>query len=152
MYYHLSYTVVSLIFLSPFVGYTIAALCNSAIHLHFGQRGIAFLAPFLKVTAYTIIAIHPPYPVLVVFFLFTGLANGLEDAAWNAWIGPMKNSNQVLGFLHGFYGLGATLSPLIATSLITKAGWPWWSFFYLMVFLQHFLKSKIWHHSSGANT
>lgn len=45
----------------------------------------------------------------------------------------MANANEVLGVLHGFYGLGAALSPLIATTLVTKAGWRWYQFYYLMV-------------------
>lgn len=45
----------------------------------------------------------------------------------------MANANEVLGFLHGFYGLGAAISPLVATSLVTKAGWHWYEFYYLMV-------------------
>lgn len=32
----------------------------------------------------------------------------------------MENANELLGLLHGAYGLGATISPLIATSMITK--------------------------------
>ncbi|KAJ4680091.1 hypothetical protein HRR95_003810 [Exophiala dermatitidis] len=51
----------------------------------------------------------------------------------NAWIGDMANANEVLGFLHGFYGLGATISPLLATTLVTKAGWRWYEFYYLMI-------------------
>lgn len=51
----------------------------------------------------------------------------------NAWIGDMTDANEVLGFLHGFYGLGAALSPLIATSVVTKAGWKWYEFYYIMV-------------------
>lgn len=45
----------------------------------------------------------------------------------------MANPNEILGFLHGFYGLGAAISPLVATALITKAGWRWYEFYYLMV-------------------
>ena len=51
----------------------------------------------------------------------------------NAWIGDMANANEVLGFLHAFYGLGAAMSPLLATALITQAGWHWYQFYYLMV-------------------
>jgi fucose permease len=63
---------------------------------------------------------------------------GIDDLGanlWNrnAWIGDMANANEVLGFLHGFYGLGAALSPLIATALVTKAGWHWYEFYYIMV-------------------
>jgi fucose permease len=46
----------------------------------------------------------------------------------------MANANEVLGFLHGFYGLGAVLSPLIATTMITKGQrLPWYTFYYVMV-------------------
>lgn len=57
------------------------------------------------------------------------------DAAWNAWISQFPSTNQLLGLLHGCYGLGATISPLIATSMITKYGLGWWEFFYLMTAL-----------------
>lgn len=59
-----------------------------------------------------------------------------RDAAWNAWIGVMENANELLGILHGFFGLGATLSPLIATSMITKGGLSWYEFYYLMIGIQ----------------
>lgn len=132
-YYNLSYTIVSLVFLSPLAGYAIAALFNHAIHMRLGQRGIAILSSGFHLIAYVINSVHPPFPVLVVSFIFAGLGNGLADSAWNAWVGNLANANEVLGFLHGFYGLGAVLSPLIATSLITKAQWEWYTFYYLMV-------------------
>jgi fucose permease len=101
--------------------------------MRFGQRGIAWLSPGFHVIAYIINSLHPPYPVLVVSFIFAGFGNGLADSAWNAWVGNLANANEVLGFLHGFYGLGATLSPLIATSMITKANLHWYTFYYIMV-------------------
>ena len=46
----------------------------------------------------------------------------------------MANPNEVLGFLHAFYGLGAVLAPLIATTMITKGRrLPWYYFYYVMV-------------------
>ncbi|XPS78310.1 hypothetical protein M3J07_010329 [Ascochyta lentis] len=132
-YYNLSYVIVSLVFLSPLGGYVGAALLNNWIHVRFGQRGVAFLGPFCHLAAYVGIALHPPYPVLVVIFIIAGFGNGIEDAAWNAWAGNMANTNEVLGFLHGFYGLGAVLSPLAATTLMTKSGWMWYEFYYIMI-------------------
>ncbi|CEL02309.1 hypothetical protein ASPCAL03480 [Aspergillus calidoustus] len=132
-HYNLSYTTVSLVFLSPIGGYTLAALTNNILHLRFGRRGIAILSPGCHLIAYIVNCLHPPYPVLVVSFIFAGLGNGLADSAWNAWIGNMADSNQVLGLLHGWYGLGAVLAPLVATSLITEAKVGWWYFYYIMV-------------------
>ncbi|PSR81306.1 major facilitator superfamily domain-containing protein [Coniella lustricola] len=132
-YYHLSYTLVSLIFLSPFVGYTLAASLNNTIHMHYGQRGIAMLCGTCHLVAYVIAAQHPPYPALVVVFAVAGFGSGLSDAAFNAWIGAMANANEVLGVLHAFYGVGGVLGPLIATSLITKWGAAWYDFYYVMI-------------------
>lgn len=135
-YYHLSYTIVSLVFLSPLVGYTVAALLNHRIHSTFGQRGVAIIAPLSHLIAYVISCVHPPYPVLVIAYIFAGLGNGLEDAGWNAWIGNMANANELLGLLHGFYGAGAVMSPLIATSMIARGNLPWYYFYYVMVSAQ----------------
>ncbi len=57
--------------------------------------------------------------------LFPGFGNGIEDSAWNAWIGNMESANELLGFLHGAYGLGATIGPLIATAMVTRGGPQW---------------------------
>lgn len=132
-YYNLSYTVVSLVFLSPLVGYTLAAFLNQRIHISLGRRGPALIGPACHLIAYVVNCVHPPYPVLVVSFIFAGFGNGIEDAAWNAWVGNMANANELLGLLHGLYGVGAVLSPLTATSLITKANVSWYYFYYIMV-------------------
>lgn len=133
LYYGLNYTIVSLVFLAPFIGYTLAALLNSPIHRRFGQLGVATIAPVCKIIAYVVTCLHPPYPVLPVIFMIAGFGNGIEDGGWNAWIGNMVNANELLGFLHGMYGAGATVSPLIATAMITKGNLPWYKFYYLMV-------------------
>lgn len=70
---------------------------------------------------------------LVFAFVIAGFGNGIADAAWNAWIGNLANSSQLLGFLHAWYGAGGVISPLIATSMITKGDLPWYSFYYVMV-------------------
>ncbi|PQE15300.1 Major facilitator superfamily domain general substrate transporter protein [Rutstroemia sp. NJR-2017a BVV2] len=132
-YYDQTYTTISLIFLSPLVGYTLAAFLNNRIHNRFGQFGIAIITPLCKLAVYVITCFHPPYPVLPVIFVLAGFASGLQDGAWNAWIGNMKNANELLGILHGTYGLGATISPLVATAMITKGDLPWYKFYYVMV-------------------
>lgn len=98
-----------------------------------GQRGIAYLGPGCRLAAYITISQHPPYPVLVLAYICAGYGNGLEDSAWNAWMGVMQNNNEILGFLHGAYGLGGVLSPLIATAMITQAGLQWYTFYYIMI-------------------
>ncbi|KAF7559306.1 hypothetical protein G7046_g4849 [Stylonectria norvegica] len=131
-YYKLNYTTVSTLFIVPFVGYLIAALTNNWIHYTVGQRGVAFLGPVCRLIGYIPMALHPPFPVLPCALLFAGFGNGLEDSAYNAWVGNMHNANELLGLLHGSYGLGATISPLIASAMVTKGNLEWYTFFYIM--------------------
>lgn len=123
----------STLFAVPFAGYLIAALTNNWIHYLAGQRGVAFLGPICRLVAYIPLALHPPFAVLPCAMLFAGFGNGIEDSAYNAWIGNMHNANELLGLLHGSYGLGATISPLIASAMVTKANLEWYNFFYIMI-------------------
>ena len=123
----------SLVFLSPFVGYVLAAVFNNILHRRIGQRGIGITCGLCHIIAYIIIALHPPYPVLVVAYAIAGFANGISDAAWNAWIGNFDRANETLGFLHSCYGIGGVISPLIATNLIAKANLGWYTLYYVMV-------------------
>lgn len=132
-YYNLSYAVISVIFLTPFVGYSAAALANASIHIKLGQRGIAAIAPICQIIPYVVLSVHPPFPVIVVVNGISGFGSGLIDAAWSAWAGHMTSANAVQGCLHACYSLGATFSPLIATSMITQYNRSWYEFYYVMV-------------------
>ncbi|KAJ6788935.1 hypothetical protein PWT90_00146 [Aphanocladium album] len=132
-YYGLGKTVISLIFLTPFLGYSLAAFTNARIHVKFGQRGIAVMAPLCHIITYAVLASHPPYPALIVVNAISGFGNGLTDACFCAWVGTMDKANTIQGFLHACYSLGALFSPLIATSMVVKAELPWFNFYYVMV-------------------
>ncbi|KAF7556896.1 hypothetical protein G7046_g6182 [Stylonectria norvegica] len=132
-YYDLTYTVVSMVFISPFVGYVASAILNNYLHLKIGQRGIGMLCGACHTTAYVVIALHPPYASLIIAFIFAGFGNGLGDAAWNAWMGNLANASELLGFMHACYGVGGVFSPLVSTSMITKGGLPWYTFYYIMI-------------------
>lgn len=132
-YYGLGKTVISLVFLTPFLGYSIAAFSNARIHVKFGQRGIAVMAPLCHILTYAVLSAHPPYPVLIVVNAVSGFGNGLTDACFCAWVGAMDKANTIQGFLHSCYSLGALFSPLIATSMVVKADLPWYNFYYVLV-------------------
>jgi MFS family permease len=114
------------------MGYTLAALFNNAVHIRYGQRGIAIIASVCHLVSYTVIANHPPWPAMVVMFVFIGFGNGLIDAAWGAWISNMTSANQVSGFLNASYSLGAMVAPIVVT-LMTSKGLQWHSYYYVMV-------------------
>lgn len=132
-YYAITYLQVSLIFLSPVAGFIISTVSNHAVHLRYGKRGVIIMAGTCHVTAYLAACFHPPFPVLVVVYILVGLGSGAKTAAWNSFVGGFKNSNELLGLLHGFYGLGATLTPVIASALFSHYGWRWYQVYYILV-------------------
>ncbi|GJD04128.1 hypothetical protein ColKHC_12953 [Colletotrichum higginsianum] len=132
-YYDLNYTTVSMIFLTPFAGYSIAAFTNARIHALWGQRGVSLIAPVCHIVAFTSMALHPPFYALLALFAVSGFGNGLTDAAYCAWAGAMNKSNQILGLMHSCYSLGALCAPLISTSMVVHSGLPWYTFYYILV-------------------
>ena len=122
-----------MIFLPNLAGSLVAATTNPSIHHAFGQRGVAVIAPSCMILSYVVISTHPPFAVVVFFLAIVGFAVAIQDSAWNAFIGDMSSANQALGFLHGLYGFGAILGPLIVSLLVAKFEMPWWSFYYFMV-------------------
>lgn len=135
-YYELPFSFTSLIFLAPFIGHTLSATLNTSLHETVGQRGIAIIGSGCHLAAYVAISLHLPYPALVFIYMLAGLGNGIGDAAWNSWVASnLADSNVVINSMHACYGLGAVLGPVTATTMVVKAGLPWYAFYYFMVCL-----------------
>ncbi|CAE6422347.1 unnamed protein product [Rhizoctonia solani] len=60
------------------------------------------------------------------------LFNGLGQ--YNAFVASQKSAGRYLGWLHGFYGVGAFASPLVGQTLLAR-GWEWPRFFIISVCL-----------------
>ena len=123
----------STIFIVPFLGYVTAALSNNAIHYSVGQRGISFLGPTFRLLGYIPVVFHPPFFLLPILFMLTGFGNGIEDSAYNAWVGNMHQTNELLGIIHGAFGLGGAVAPLLASAMVAKLGLQWYQFYYVFI-------------------
>lgn len=132
-YYNISHLVVSVIFFAPVVGYVAAAALSDKWHMWFGRRGVAFFAPLCRILGFVTLSQHPPYGVLVVVLILGGFGNGLLDASGNSWVSQLDHPNELLGVLHGFWGLGATVAPTLATAMITTYQLPWYTYYYVMI-------------------
>lgn len=84
-------------FLSQVAGYTASALLINKMHMRFGQVGIAVISSSCKIVAYIVTCVHPPFPTIPVIYAVAGFGNGLQDGAWNAWVGGLAHPNELLG-------------------------------------------------------
>lgn len=131
-HYSLSDIHVSLVFVVGPVGYIVAAQTSSLIHHHFGQFGIAFVAPVLQIVAAGLLSLHPHFGLVLVAYAVLGLGAGLLDGSWCAWAGSMERASTVSGLLHGSFSAGAATAPILVT-LMTTNGYAWFEWYYVMV-------------------
>lgn len=122
--YHLSYLVVSLVFVPPVVGFIVAALLSDGVHRLGGRRLTTIIGPLCQMICFIVALCKPPFPVFAVFYGFVGFGDGLLDSTHNAWLGTLKQDNECLGLFHASYALGGIIAPTIITSLGNR-GYSW---------------------------
>lgn len=97
----------------------------------------------------------PPFPVIIVSFFFLGLGMAINLALGNTFAANLHNSTKMLGAMHGSYGVGGTIGPLIATAMVTKGGYIF-SRYYLLtlgvtIFNLFFGGWSFWHYEAESS-
>ena len=102
---------------------------------------------------YIPIVCSPPFGVIVLSFLFLGLGMALNLAMNSTFCANLANSTSILSVFNGSYGIGATIGPLIATSMVSH-GIVWSKFYFLSigitVFNLLFAAWAFWHYERDA--
>lgn len=122
------------IFLASTTGYMLMAISTETLHRIFGVRGVVLLGASSMSLGYLVVSTQPPYFVLIICYVFSGIGFGSLDAGLNGWMGNLVDLNQLLGILHGCYGIGCMISPPLITYLIDREKNPWqWNNYYLVL-------------------
>lgn len=133
-HYHLSDLHVSFIFFCSVLGYLTMAFVNNQTHDKLGIRGVAVLGASAMCLGNLSASFKPPFLIFLICYFSNGVGLGAFDASLNAWMGNLVDSNQLLGILHGCYGIGSLVSPSLITYLLEKPSSPWdWNTYYLLV-------------------
>lgn len=128
--YKIGYAIVSLIFVTNAIGFIAAAPVSQLLQARLGRAKTLVLAESVMVAAYIMLVCKPPFPVVVISFLFLGLGIATNLAPNNVFCANLANPTTSLGCLHGAYGIGATIGPLMATALVTHNR-PWSTFYFI---------------------
>ncbi|EED23255.1 MFS efflux transporter, putative [Talaromyces stipitatus ATCC 10500] len=128
--FHVGYAIVSLIFVTNAVGYILAAPLTYWLENRLGRSRTAMISQLSVLTGYLIIVCKAPFPAVVFSFFLIGLGSAIILALNNVFLANLTNSTELLGINHGFYGVGGTIAPLIATALASKG--VHWTFFYII--------------------
>ncbi|ODV77850.1 major facilitator superfamily [Suhomyces tanzawaensis NRRL Y-17324] len=130
MQFHLSYSKGALVWLSTSIGYIFVALLANRIHQTLKRTALAVGCLSMVIMA-ILVSSGVNYPVVVLGFFFSGVGTGIVIAQLNVFVSSFDNSSVALGYFHGIYGLGASVSPLVATAFV-EAGIRW-HYFYIIL-------------------
>ncbi|MGG5888617.1 MFS transporter [Falsiroseomonas sp. HC035] len=104
-------------------GYVVAGMLAGRLIQAFGIGNL--LVASLAATSAAALgqAMAPPWVVFVALAVLAGLGGGAVDAAMNAFAAARFQPRH-LNWLHGFWGVGATLGPAVAAALLAAGhGW-----------------------------
>ncbi|KAI8280177.1 hypothetical protein K4K60_005013 [Colletotrichum sp. SAR11_57] len=137
-HYNIGYAIVSLIFIGNAFGFIFGAVFLESLRAKLGRARLLAVAQSLITLAYVPILVLAPFPVVIVSFFMIGFGMSLNLAINNVFCGSLRNATTALGFLHGAYGLGGTIGPLMATALVTRAHASWSTYYFITLGLAAF--------------
>lgn len=123
-HYQIDVTTLGTLFLSSTVGYLIGSFNNGLLIEKLGHARFLMLGATVFLLGTGVVSLMPPFTLLLVAFLILGIGVALLDPALNSYITSLPHSVTLLNYLHAFYGVGAWLSPLLASALIVLQ-WGW---------------------------
>jgi fucose permease len=134
-YYNIGYAVVSLIFVANAAGFLLAAPTSNALVSALGRAKCLMLAEVFMLVGYVMIVCTPPFPVVVVAYTFLGFGCATNLALNNIFCANLASSTVLLGIVHGAYGVGGTVAPIMATAMVSN-GILWSRFFLITIGLR----------------
>lgn len=100
-------------------GYLTVALVHGRLVRRFGTAVLLAGAALAGVAGALVFAGAPVFAVAIVGYFGVGLAAGGLDPGLNGYVSVHRNS--LLSFMHGGFGIGATIAPWVATLLLGAA-------------------------------
>ncbi|KAF3182035.1 hypothetical protein TWF225_006531 [Orbilia oligospora] len=129
--YDIGLAFVALVYISTFLGWFTAAMINVHLIGKLGMGGVLFVGSILQLTQYVLQCWQPPYPLFVIAFFIGGVGVAIQDAQTNTFNANLPRAHLLLGLGHGFYGVGALVSPLIAATIANSTpDFRYWYYFY----------------------
>ncbi len=115
---------VGLLFIASAIGYLLSALSTGLLIAKLGQRWYLVTGTALFMLCCLLVALKPAFVLVLLIRLFQGMAIAIIEAGLNMFIATLSNNTALLNYLHAFYGAGALIGPLIASTILALS-WGW---------------------------
>jgi fucose permease len=96
-YYNVGYGVIATIFLGNALGFILVAAVSNRLQSLLGRKGTFPLGAALMVVSYSTLVCTPPYPLVVVSFLFAGAGMALILAQMNTFLASLQSTSTLMG-------------------------------------------------------
>ncbi|GME76509.1 unnamed protein product [Ambrosiozyma monospora] len=150
-YYDINYIKVSLIWIFNAIGYFAYAAFAHDLKQIISPRAMYSVCSLLQLVMFSFIVPGSKFALVVAGFFFGGIGNAMGDSQQNLFLSRFDKSSLYLGYFHGGFGIGATVSPLIATAMV-NAGCRWSFFFFILVGFSIFNFLNLWFSFEGCET
>src|SRR6266699_1557543 len=124
LHYGVDKATIGLLFLFQTVGYLIAAFNSGLLVEKLGNRRFLMLGAVSFLLGLGALSLMLPFMIVLVMMLPLGFGVAIIDAGLNAYIAAMPRNAAPLNYLHAFYGTGALLGPVIASTILAVR-WGW---------------------------
>lgn len=86
---------------------------------------LILIASILQILMLLLTGISGSFGLLLFSCVLLGAGNNTTDSCVNSYMVDLhpENSAGVLGLLHGFYGIGGLLTPILVSFILEKSGW-----------------------------
>ncbi|KAI1142179.1 MFS general substrate transporter [Hypoxylon sp. FL0543] len=129
-HYHIGYAVVSLIFIGNALGFIMAAPFVDQIRQRLGRAKTIGLSQICIAIGYIPFICAAPFPLVAIAYFLIGFGLAVQLAISNVFCANLRNNMTTLGAMHGSYGVGGTIGPLMATAIASNG--VSWSHYYLI--------------------
>ncbi len=123
-YYHVDNSVIGLLFLVSSIGYFLSAFGGGILVERLGMRGFLVLGAIAFLIGALAFGLKPSFVLALIARLLLGFAVGIIETGLNIYVSALPRSASLLNYLHAFYGVGALIGPVIASTLLVL-NWGW---------------------------
>lgn len=114
---------IGLLLIMGTIGHIVSGIFNGRMMYRLGAKNLLLLSVLIYGISLFGYWLTPSWYLLVTFGLVAGWAAGVIDATGNT-VAAARYDERIMNWLHGFFGLGATLGPLVI-GLVLDFGSDW---------------------------
>ncbi len=142
-YYHVDNSIIGLLFVASSIGYFLSAFLGGLLVERLGMRGFLLLGAGAFLLGAFAFGLKLPFMPLLLVRLAFGFGAGIIETGLNIHVSALPRSASLLNYLHAFYGVGALVGPVIASTILVL-NWGWNSVYFILAGLSLLMFFGFW--------